>query len=380
MKNNNKGFSLVELIVVIAIMAILAAVAVVGFSMYIPKAQQASDKQMVGDIEYALELHAQSTPNDVTAGYVILTPTGAQATEGFVTDVLIATYGEDWASELKLAYGEWTDDGLLAVVAEMDADALENVANSTFLTTATPDGMMNTVTNLTGIVGDVIQGSDASAIDERLATLFGDDNTLVTTMQGLNLTPGTEEYSTALSNLLVGQFAGMMAESSDSPMTYLCATYANVYAYSVNNPDDEDAKEALASMDDYLQNLSYDVLSGWEDAEDVDTALEDLDGYAEYQAYVSANGDESNRDAAAFVEMMDAVSAVSGTYTDKDSLTNKQLYASDSVAAQINNYANAVKVAASGIDLSALADVPEGSIVIFITADGVVSAIPDTQA
>ena len=40
---NNKGFSLVELIVVIAIMAILAAVAVIGVSVYIPKAQQASD-------------------------------------------------------------------------------------------------------------------------------------------------------------------------------------------------------------------------------------------------------------------------------------------------------------------------------------------------
>ena len=53
---NNKGFSLVELIVVIAIMAILAAVAVIGVSVYIPKAQQASDKQLVSDIEYALIL------------------------------------------------------------------------------------------------------------------------------------------------------------------------------------------------------------------------------------------------------------------------------------------------------------------------------------
>ncbi|MBE6675665.1 MAG: type II secretion system protein [Ruminococcaceae bacterium] len=42
---NNKGFSLVELIVVISIMAILAAIAVVSFSIYIDKAHEANDIQ-----------------------------------------------------------------------------------------------------------------------------------------------------------------------------------------------------------------------------------------------------------------------------------------------------------------------------------------------
>lgn len=53
---NNKGFSLVELIVVIAIMAILAAVAIPTFATFIGKAQQASDNSFLNDIEYALEL------------------------------------------------------------------------------------------------------------------------------------------------------------------------------------------------------------------------------------------------------------------------------------------------------------------------------------
>ena len=43
MKKNNKGFSLVELIVVIAIMAILAAVAVTSFAIYIDNAQERAD-------------------------------------------------------------------------------------------------------------------------------------------------------------------------------------------------------------------------------------------------------------------------------------------------------------------------------------------------
>ena len=67
---NNKGFSLVELIVVIAIMAILAAVAVVGVSIYIPKAQRASDDQLIADINYIFKtacLDAGVELSDVTA-------------------------------------------------------------------------------------------------------------------------------------------------------------------------------------------------------------------------------------------------------------------------------------------------------------------------
>ena len=53
---NNKGFSLVELIVVIAIMAILAAVAIPTFATFIKKANVASDESYMNDIEYAVEL------------------------------------------------------------------------------------------------------------------------------------------------------------------------------------------------------------------------------------------------------------------------------------------------------------------------------------
>ena len=56
MKTNNKGFSLVELIVVIAIMAILAAVAIPTFASFITKAQDASGVQEVADLVYAAKL------------------------------------------------------------------------------------------------------------------------------------------------------------------------------------------------------------------------------------------------------------------------------------------------------------------------------------
>lgn len=66
MKTNNKGFSLVELIVVIAIMAILAAVAIPTFSAFINKANVASDDSFVADITYACEI-AFATEGEVTS-------------------------------------------------------------------------------------------------------------------------------------------------------------------------------------------------------------------------------------------------------------------------------------------------------------------------
>ena len=55
---NNKGFSLVELIVVIAIMAILAAVAVVSFNIYIQKAKETNDAEYRSNVEYFAKLEA----------------------------------------------------------------------------------------------------------------------------------------------------------------------------------------------------------------------------------------------------------------------------------------------------------------------------------
>ena len=66
MKTNNKGFSLVELIVVIAIMAILAAVAIPTFASFITKANVAADVDMMNNIDYAVELAYAAENKEIT--------------------------------------------------------------------------------------------------------------------------------------------------------------------------------------------------------------------------------------------------------------------------------------------------------------------------
>ena len=67
---NNKGFSLVELIVVIAIMAILAAVAIPTFAGFIRKANEAADIQYMHDVEYAIRLAFAHDPTVEFTGFV----------------------------------------------------------------------------------------------------------------------------------------------------------------------------------------------------------------------------------------------------------------------------------------------------------------------
>ena len=69
---NNKGFSLVELIVVIAIMAILAAVAVVSFNIYIQRAKEANDEEYRSNVEYFAILEATEHQFELAGDKVVL--------------------------------------------------------------------------------------------------------------------------------------------------------------------------------------------------------------------------------------------------------------------------------------------------------------------
>lgn len=75
-KMNNKGFSLVELIIVIAIMAILAGALAPALIKYIAKSRRSSDANNCGTIQQAIqtamsdETAASNVPATLTAGWV----------------------------------------------------------------------------------------------------------------------------------------------------------------------------------------------------------------------------------------------------------------------------------------------------------------------
>ena len=70
-KMNNKGFSLVELIVVIAIMAVLIGVLAPQFLKYVEKSRQSTDVQNVQEIKSAIEVYVADTGSDTNCTITI---------------------------------------------------------------------------------------------------------------------------------------------------------------------------------------------------------------------------------------------------------------------------------------------------------------------
>lgn len=80
-KTNNKGFSLVELIVVIAIMAVLIAVLAPSFIRYVEKSRNSTDMQNAASIVtavqvWAVDVSAEVGRNALTSGTYVVTVDG----------------------------------------------------------------------------------------------------------------------------------------------------------------------------------------------------------------------------------------------------------------------------------------------------------------
>ena len=101
----NKGFSLVELIVVIAIMAILVGVAVPVYTGYIKEAEAAVDKQYVESMESALNtawIDIQANLTTVSGAAIDTTKTPITVTVQGAT-ITVKENGTATASATKLA-------------------------------------------------------------------------------------------------------------------------------------------------------------------------------------------------------------------------------------------------------------------------------------
>ena len=76
MKKNNKGFSLVELIVVVLIMAIIATALTLAVTKYVAKSKRSSDANTAGELKTAAETTVTdylTSKDDLGAGTITIT-------------------------------------------------------------------------------------------------------------------------------------------------------------------------------------------------------------------------------------------------------------------------------------------------------------------
>ena len=104
---NNKGFSLVELIIVIAIMAVLVVVLAPQFLKYVERARVSTDKDNAAAIATAFQVWAAAEGNPATAASINVTDKG-------INDGAAYTSG-DWAGDAL------TDAGLAAGDAKIQS-------------------------------------------------------------------------------------------------------------------------------------------------------------------------------------------------------------------------------------------------------------------
>lgn len=107
-KINNKGFSLVELIIVIAIMAVLIGVLAPQFIKYVERSRESTDLQNIEEIKTAVE--AYTADSEGLTADVTVSMSGKQITlGGNSSDVsAILTYGIPAASQPAKS-GKWND-------------------------------------------------------------------------------------------------------------------------------------------------------------------------------------------------------------------------------------------------------------------------------
>ena len=103
---NNKGFSLVELIIVIAIMAILVGVLAPQFIKYVEKSRESTDLQNIEEIKTAIEIYVADHESASATASIQIAEGGGNITLTGITQVQLAEYGIT-ATNLKTKSTKW---------------------------------------------------------------------------------------------------------------------------------------------------------------------------------------------------------------------------------------------------------------------------------
>ena len=148
-KKDNKGFTLVELVIVIAILAILVGILAPQYTKYVEKSRKAADAANLENLVTAVKVAAADDAQDIVAGeditYTIeitedettLTPLKADTnkTEKIET-ALNESAGTNW-KQTKVKSKTWGNDGLKAEI--------KIESNGSVTVEYTPDDLKNSV-------------------------------------------------------------------------------------------------------------------------------------------------------------------------------------------------------------------------------------------
>ena len=359
---NNAGFSLVELIVVIAIMAILAAVAVVGVSVYIPKAQQANDKQLFADIEDALIYAGYAgTFDEGASGYIVLSKDGVVNTipAGSALDVALTdSFGANYKTELKLAYEKWANNGVLNGVSPLTAYA---VSNSSYLTGNRVDSLLgdvekmtNMATNLVTVLGQnsgVTEGmtlsgmftKDGNCAIDATAAKYGVSKGNYATWE--DWAAASPENNRTYSNLLVLTAADESQNKLDADnagedyeMTNasdMIVEFSSFYAFAATN----DAFSAR--LDEYMAQLNdgTTVTNATTGAAWYNALKAEADSYG-YSDYLNDSNGQADMDKAGFLSIMAGIGNPNKEQADAiaNDISNENLFTTGVVSGMYNDY------------------------------------------
>ena len=129
-KKNNKGFSLVELVIVIAILAILVGILAPQYTKYVEKSRKAADASNLEELVTAFKTAASDGDDQIKAGtYTITISTSADvtvsdgATDKTKVVSLIGSYAGDKWTSTSLKSSKWTtaSDGKGTPLTEISA-------------------------------------------------------------------------------------------------------------------------------------------------------------------------------------------------------------------------------------------------------------------
>ena len=133
-KKNNKGFTLVELVIVIAILAILVGLLAPQYTKYVEKSRKAADASNMNELVKVVQVYAGDTDNELPAGTYVITigdnageskiegKNGVTVPTGLTTELGNAV--PDWTTKLSTKSKKWGADGASAdITAEITVAA-----------------------------------------------------------------------------------------------------------------------------------------------------------------------------------------------------------------------------------------------------------------